>query len=100
MDHLAPPDLMRDVYEGDVFRDFMPLLKPNDEYLGLAFQLNLDWFQPFKRTELSVGVLYLACLNLPREVRFLPENLIVVAIFVGEPKIGVPYGEYSRALYC
>ena len=42
-----------------------------------------NWFQPFKHTQFSVGVLYLAVENLPREVRFRRENIIIVGILPG-----------------
>lgn len=42
-----------------------------------AFSLNVDWFQPFKHTQHSVGIMYLAVQNLPRKERFLAENMIV-----------------------
>ena len=32
--------------------------------------LNIDWFQPFQRTNYSVGAIYLAVQNLPREDLF------------------------------
>jgi hypothetical protein len=35
-----------------------------------AFMLNVDWFQPFKHSIYSVGAIYLAFMNLPRELRF------------------------------
>lgn len=48
---------------------------------GLAFAINVDWFQPFKgRNDRSVGVIYLVLLNLPREQRFKWENIIVAGI--------------------
>ena len=37
--------------------------------------LNCDWFQPYWHTQYSVGVLYLTILNLPRSIRFKPENV-------------------------
>ena len=41
----------------------------------------MDWFQPFKRrSDVSLGVIYLALLNLPREERFKWENVILVGI--------------------
>jgi len=41
----------------------------------------VDWFQPFKRrSDVSLGVIYLALLNLPREERFKWENVILVGI--------------------
>ena len=51
--------------------------------------LNCDWFQPFKHTQFSVGVLYFAIENLPRDIRFERENILVVGIIPGpsEPKM-------------
>jgi len=50
---------------------------------NLVFMLNIDWFQPFKRAQYGVGVVCLAIQNLPREVRFKPENIIIVATILG-----------------
>ena len=45
--------------------------------------LNVDWFQPYKRTTCSVGAIYLTIMNLPRSVRFKRENVILVGILPG-----------------
>ena len=37
---------------------------------SLGLMLNLDWFQPFKHRKYSIGVIYLAIMNLPRAIRF------------------------------
>ena len=42
--------------------------------------VNVDWFQPFKNGTMSVGVIYLALMNLPRELRFKRENVFLVGI--------------------
>ena len=53
--------------------------------------LNVDWFQPFKNTEYSLGVLYMVFFNLPRSERFLWENVIILGIIPGpkEPKFNI-----------
>lgn len=62
-----------DVYDGMMWKHFqfdnngVPFLAAKYNYL---FMLNCDWFQPFKHTQFSVGVLYIAVENLPRQVRF------------------------------
>ena len=61
-------------YEGKPF-----LSCPNN----LAVMLNCDWFQPFDHLCYSVGVLYLVILNLPRSLRFKPENIIITGIIPG-----------------
>ena len=76
-------DILADVYDGDIWRDFLKY--KGTDYLNaprnLAFAINIDWFQPFKRrNDRSVGVIYLVLLNLPREQRFKWENIIVAGI--------------------
>ena len=55
---------------------------------NLALMLNCDWFQPYKHTQYSVGVLYLTILNLLHSIRFKPENVLIAGIIPGpsEPK--------------
>ena len=53
--------------------------------LNFAFRLNIDWFQPFQQTNYSVGAIYLAVQNLPREDRSLSESIILVGIIPCEP---------------
>ena len=86
-------ELLSDVYDGSVWKDF--LTKPNGSpFLSVqnnyAFQLNVDWFQPYKhRSDMSVGVMYLALMNLPRTLRFRQDNVIITGIipaFRHEPK--------------
>ena len=53
--------------------------------------INLDWFQPTKHGCDSIGVIYMVVINLPRQERFKPENVIIVGIIPGpkEPKLHV-----------
>ena len=81
----VPNGVLCDIYDGAVWKDFLcyngrPFLS-EPHHLGLM--LNCDWFQPYKQTKYSVGVLYLTILNLPRSVRFRPENIIVAGIIPG-----------------
>ena len=74
-----------DVYDGDVWKEFLcvqgrPFLSQSNT---LALVLNVDWFRPFEQSQYSVGVIYFTILNLPREVRYLPKNIIVVGIIPG-----------------
>ena len=79
-------DSMDDIYDGRIWKKFEHYL--NDSF-GLA--LGCDWFQPFKHISDSVGALYLVILNLPREERFKPENIILVGVIPGpkEPEITI-----------
>ena len=75
--------LYGDVYDGKVWNSF---LRRNDlDFLAsprrFGLMLNVDWFQPFKhRKDISVGVLYMVVMNLPRSERFKRENVIIVGI--------------------
>ena len=75
--------LLADVYDGNLWKEFQtvngtPFLQKPRNY---AFTLNFDFFQPMKhRKDYSVGVFYLAVLNLPRAERFKWENIIVLGI--------------------
>ena len=50
---------------------------------NIALMMNVDWFQPFKHSPYSVGVIYLALMNLPHGERYRRENIIVVGIIPG-----------------
>lgn len=79
-----------DVYDGKVWQDFLEYKGKNflNEERSLAFAVNVDWFQPFaRRSDVSVGVIYLALLNLPREERFKWQNIIVAGIVPDMEKI-------------
>ena len=74
-----------DLYDGEVWNDFMsidglPFLAAPFNY---AFHLNFDSFQPFKHTQHSEGAIYLSILNLPRQERFLKENVILAEVIPG-----------------
>ena len=79
-----------DVYDGKVWSDFQVV--DGQAFLSLpynfALHLNIDWFQPFDRTQHSDGVIYLTLMNLPRKQRYLQENVILAGVIPGphEPK--------------
>lgn len=62
------PHVLEDIYDGRVWHDFQCvggrdfLKQPN----AFALMLNVDWFQPFKHTQYSVGAMYMVLMNLPR----------------------------------
>ena len=86
-------ELLTDVFDGRVWREFLfvggePFLAGNR---SLGLMLNVDWFQPFKLSRYSVGVIYLVVMNLPRNERFKFENVILVGVIPGphEPSISI-----------
>ena len=87
----VPSDVLGDVYDGNVWNNFMS--DGYDNYLNqpgnLLLALNCNWFQPFANTKYSVGAIYLTILNLPRQERYRLENIILVSVIPGpkEPKL-------------
>lgn len=74
-------DILSDVYNGNIWKDFNG--RKYDfftEQRNFGLMLNVDWFQPFKYSNYSVGAVYLSILNLPREERFKRNNIILVGI--------------------
>jgi hypothetical protein len=86
-----PAGVMADIYDGAVWKSFLCLDGQDfllDKYtLGLS--LNVDWFRPYKHVEYSVGAIYVAVLNYPRQLRYLRENVMLVGIIPGphEPSL-------------
>lgn len=74
------PDIMRNVYDG---RGWKKCLSYNgipflSDKRGVGLMMNIDLLQPFKnKNDYSVGVIYFVLLNLPRNVRFKSENVII-----------------------
>ena len=89
------PGLLTDVIHGTVWRDFKG--PDGSRFMShqqnLALMMNVDWFQPFKHSPYSVGVIYLALMNLPRGERFKRENVIIAGIIPGpgEPQSLNPF---------
>ena len=75
-----------DIYDEQVWlEDFKEFFSTR---YNLGFLLNVDWFQPYKHSNYSLGVTYLAVANMPRRLCFKLENCIIVGIISGpkEPK--------------
>ena len=98
----SPNKILCDISDGSIWNsikleDGTPFFSLPNNY-GMI--LNVDWFQPFKHRSYSVGVVYLAILNLPRDIRYKMENIIVVGIIQGpfEPKGNI--NSYLAPLAC
>ena len=81
---------MRDVYDGQIWSDFQfydnePFLSEPGNY---GLMLNMDFFQPYKHVQYSLGAIYITVLNLPRTLRNKANNVILVGLIPGphEPK--------------
>ena len=82
---MVPDVYLCDIYDGDIWAHFNSaegahfLTSPYSWLLTL----NVDWFEPFERGVYSVGAIYLSIQNLPRDVRYHPENIIIVGVIPG-----------------
>lgn len=87
-----------DIWGGDGLRSFLgpdgrtPFITPasRDGSLRLVFGLGIDGFNSYrniqaKKKASSTGI-YLVCLNLPPEMRYLPENIYLVGVVPGPNK--------------
>ncbi len=75
-----PSDVRKDVHSGKTWKKMQSdhNFFTSDYEIGL--QYNIDWWQPHKHSQKSLGVMYLAICNLPREIRYKRENLIIAGI--------------------
>ena len=74
-----------DIYDGRIWKEFAtvngkPFLSAPH---NLLLSTNVDWFRPYTHTNESIGAIYMVVLNLPREVRFKPENVLLCGIIPG-----------------
>ena len=85
-------NLLCDIYDEDIWKTFKENLfdenstlffhqESADSHLGLI--LNFDWFQPYSGVTYSIGVIYAAIANLPRNIRFKRENILILKILPG-----------------
>ena len=81
----VPSGHLTDVYDGHLWHEWITYNdKPFLQMPGnLLLMLNVDWFQPFIHTQYSVEVIYLVIQNLPRAIRFKPENIVIVSTIPG-----------------
>lgn len=96
-------DQMHDILQGRLAREFPgPIQGPGgttyffdtpEEESRYLLTLSVDWMNPYGKKaagiSASVGVISLACINLPMSIRYKPENLILVGIIPGphEPSL-------------
>lgn len=55
----------------------------NNKPSTYGFLLNVDWYEPFKHSVYAIG---LVLLNLPRHLRYDPQNIILCGIILGPPE--------------
>lgn len=79
------PARLKDSFDGRIWTEFFS--SEGESFLAsrgsIGLILNIDWFQPFKHRQYSIGVLYMAIMNLPRSIRFKRENLLLIGLIPG-----------------
>ena len=88
-----PTGFIADVYDGAVWKSFLEV--DGKAFLASRYSIglliNVDWFQPYTHIQYSVGAIYIAILNYPRQLRYLRENMLLVGIIPGphEPTLHI-----------
>ena len=88
-----PAGIMGDIYDGAVWKSFLSV--DGKEFFSCRYSLglliNVDWFQPYKHVQYSLGAIYMAVLNFPRSLRYRRENMILVGVIPGphEPSLHI-----------
>ena len=65
-----------DVYDGFKWQSMEPWLR-EDGFTSLLLQFNIDYFNPYSHIQHSFGAIYMTVLNLPRELRY-QENYVIL----------------------
>ena len=84
-------DEMEDILDGEILQNFCG---PDGKHFSIrgtegryVFSLGMDFFNPLGNKQAgkkkSVGMISLVCLNLPIELRYLPENMFLLGVIPG-----------------
>jgi hypothetical protein len=88
LDREVPDGVLADIYDGHIWKSWIKnnWFKTRGKW-EVFLQFNADGFQPFANTVYSCFAMYMVIVNLPRAIRFLRENMILVAVFEGMPSV-------------
>ncbi len=73
----CPVNIRKDIHTGNAWKMLQYKYNFFSSNHEVALQYNVDWWQPHENTNKSLGVMYFAICNLPREIRYKRENLII-----------------------
>ena len=88
-------NVLSDIYDGQIWQNLKEsneqgsnnFFRPDKADTHLGLMINLDWFQPYEGTIYSTGVIYAIICNLPQDVRFKPENMLILGILPGPNEV-------------
>lgn len=87
---------MADIYDGSVWQsEVTGYLSSRSNLYGMV---NIDWFQPYKHTQHSIGAIYMVILNLPRSERFKEENIMLIGILPGPSEPHLTINSYLSSI--
>ena len=93
------PGLHHDIWDAPALRSFVgpdgrtPFMERPEGEGRLMFSLSMDGFNPYQMKEagkkVTIGAIYMVCLNLPPAIRYKAENMYLVGIIPGpkEPSL-------------
>ena len=93
--------LLADVYDGNIWSEFKEVNGHSflSDPFSFGLMINIDWFLPYKHViSYHVGAIYLVIMNLPRNVRFKRENVLLVGILPGPKESSHDINSYLRPL--
>ena len=96
----TPENSLSEIYDGKVWKRFIKYKGKSfleNEY-SYALMINLDWFQPYKHLQYSVGVIYLSVLNLPSMLRYKLHNICIIGIIPGPHEPEITVNDYLKPL--
>ncbi|GET66365.1 hypothetical protein GLOIN_2v1786147 [Rhizophagus irregularis DAOM 181602=DAOM 197198] len=90
-------NILTDIYDGQIWKTLREtddensakFFRPEVANSHLGLMINLDWFQPYNGTFYSIGVIYAAVCNLPHDIRFKRENLLVLSLLPGPNEVSL-----------
>ncbi|KAG2219652.1 hypothetical protein INT45_012353 [Circinella minor] len=80
------PGMLKDIFEGSVYKELKPNLLPNQsmDALDLAISLFIDGFSPFNGGNSKITIVHIVFLSLPPNERYKKKNMLQVSIILAD----------------
>ena len=82
LDNISGQTVLFDIDDGPVYKSRLAMLEPSScpDYKHLVLNINVDWLQPYKHVQHSIGTIYASISNLPRQAHYQMENMLLVSV--------------------